>query len=330
MRILCIAAPSKDGTSKVYKIDKDLEELKSLSSKHPLSWIVKGIENKISPNSEKLGACNFHSFCNASVKNDVEFCYKESQKFPNTKYAIFTDDYICYDLCEHIGEVSRKKELEDYKYNSDILHNLPSYFSSRMENYSYFKKVFKERSDLFIEKTNLDNPLKAKSVKYEREKLDIMISNLTERLQKNYTTSYKDILVLRRDLENLIPFCMRFRDFRDYIVRINSCIHTCNENLKIFKEFKGDDNDEYVLKIIDFYAKVDKKKQESVEKEEKRYKEKINQVSVASNSVIVKADGTVIEDKSEGPKMVIGKVIESKAELEAEKQERLARNTTYL
>jgi hypothetical protein len=77
MRILCIAAPSKDGSSKVYKIDKDLEDLKSLSSKHPLSWIVKGIESKIAPNSEELRCCSFHSNFNTKIpRNDVEACYK--------------------------------------------------------------------------------------------------------------------------------------------------------------------------------------------------------------------------------------------------------------
>ena len=51
---------------------------------------------------------------------------------------------------------------------------------------------------------------------------------------------------------------------------------------------------------------------------------------MASNSVIVKADGTVVTDDSTGPKLVVGKVIESKADLEAEKQERLAKNTSWL
>jgi hypothetical protein len=40
---------------------------------------------------------------------------------------------------------------------------------------------------------------------------------------------------------------------------------------------------------------------------------------VASNSVIVKADGSVVTDNSTGPKIIVGKVIESKADIRRRK-----------
>lgn len=408
MRILCIAAPSKDGTSKVYKIDKDLEELKTLSSKHPLSWIVKGIESKLAPNSEELRGCSFHSNYDSKIpKNDVEACYKYATQCPNTKYAIYDENYTCYDLCEYHSQINDKIKRDRYQKYCKILENLKNYYINCMSNFSYFYKVYKERENLFSERKKLENPInlryikdpkynslnqtliacevryieaceskeksyntnkfikekysledyiaqetktekdkleEAKSAvngwlarnnftgasKYTSENLEDLIVKVTKRLQDNYRKSYIDILLLRRDLEDILHFCNISRFNYNSVEQVQCFINTCNENLKIFKEFKGDSDDAAVLYIHDYYVKIDKKKLEDAEKEEKRHKEKISKVSVASNSVIVKADGTIVQDDSSGPKLVVGKVIESKADIEAEKKARLERNTTWL
>ena len=407
MRVLCIAAPSKDGSSKVYKIDKDLEELKSLSSKHPLSWIVKGIESKLDPNSKELRGCSFHSNFDPKIpRNDVEACYKYATQCPNTKYAIYTDNYVCYDLCEYEAEINDKKKKDREQNCYNILGNLKNYYSNNMINFSYFMKVYKEREILLLEKKKLENPLNSKNIKdpkynslnqilitceiryieaceskeksyksnkfisekisledyitqetktekdkleeakssingwlsrnnyqeiskYTSENINDLIVKVTQRLKDNYRKSYIDILLLRRELESILHFC-KTCNIRDQIFYVQNYINNCNENLKKFDEFKEGSDDNTVLYILDYYAEIDKKKLEESKKEEKHHKEKISKVSISSNNVIVKADGSVIKDNSEGPKLVVGKVIESKADIEAEKQERLARNTTWL
>lgn len=410
MRVLCIAAPSKDGTSKVYKIDKDLEELKTLSSKHPLSWIVKGLEDKTAPNMEKLQVCTFHSNFNSKLsKNNVDFCYKYASECSNTKYAIYDDNYICYDLCTHHEESYRKQQEESENNYRNILSNLGNYYNESISNYLYFKNVYDEREELFSEKKKLENPQNIKIIKnskydslkqilitcelrynetceskekiyksnkfiqdkislenymlqetktekdkldeakgvlngwlsrngylnqessrYKLEDLEILISKNTNRLKDNYSKSYKDLLILRRELESILHYCKTHKTFNIYIQTVQNYINECNTNLIKFNEFKGDTKDEHMLKIIDFYTELDRKKLEESKKEEKLYKEKLSKVSLSSNSVIVKADGTIVEDSSTGPKIIVGKVIESKADIEAEKQARLARNTSWL
>jgi hypothetical protein len=410
MKVLCIVAPSKDGVSKLYKIDKSLDELKTLSSKHPLSWIVKGLEDKIAPNSHKLLPCSFHSnFDSRLPKDDLEYCYKYASEYDNTKYAIYDDNYVCYDLCSHQEELYRKEHLDNQIKYRKILENLDNFYNENISNFIYFKKVYDEREELFSEKKKLENPQSTKiiknpkfdslnqilitselryneaceskekiyksnkfiqdkfslenyiaqetksekdkldeakgslngwlsrngylnqdSSKYKPEDIDNLITKINKRLEDNYTTSYKDILLLRRELEHILHYCKTNKSFNIHIQKVQNFINRCNQNLSKFEEFKGDIKDEDMLRIIDFYTEVDRKKAEEAEKEEKRYKEKISKVSVASNSVIVKADGTVVQDNSSGPKMIIGKVIESKADIEAEKQARLARNTTWL
>jgi hypothetical protein len=408
MRILCIAAPSKDGSSKLYKIDKDLEELKTLSSKHPLSWIVKGIESKLAPNFEELRSCSFHSNLDSSIpRNDVEACFKYASQCPNTKYAIYDENYICYDLCEYQSQINEKMKYDKYQKYSKILENLRNYYINNMSNFSYFYKVYKERENLFSEKKKLENPINlryikdpkynslnqtlitcevryieaceskekvynankfikekysledyitqetktekdkleesksavngwlarnnfAEASKYTSENLEDLIDKINKRLQDNYRKSYIDILLLRRDLQGILHFCNTSKVHYNSVQQVQCYIDSCNENIKLFKDFKDDSDDEAVLYIHDYYDKIDKKKLEDTEKEEKLRKEKITKVSVASNSVIVKADGTVVTDDSSGPKIVVGKVIESKADIEAEKQARLDRNTTWL
>jgi hypothetical protein len=143
MRILCIAAPSKDGKSKVYKIDKSLEELKTLSSKHPLSWIVKAIENKLAPNSEKINGCSFHSNFDSHIPtNNVDFCYKYASACENTKYAIYDENYRCYDLCEYHSEVHEKNKRDTELNYYNTLTNLENYYSNSLSNFSYFNLTF--------------------------------------------------------------------------------------------------------------------------------------------------------------------------------------------
>lgn len=410
MRILCIAAPSKDGTSKIYKIDKDLEELKTLSSKHPLSWIVRGIENKLSPNSEKLSGCSFHSnFDSKTPKNDVESCYKYASQCPNTKYAIYDENYICYDLCEYQAQkISTKKlDIDDHYYK--VFENLEGYYLKKIKNFLYFDKILTERNMLLSEISNLEEPRSTdffikkeleslieesilgkieyklirknaervykntKSIwqgtsldnylfqetsnirekleknkndtfrylnenmesdisKYKYKIIENLIYNRNNRLKNNYKISYIDILLLRRELEEALHYCKINVIYREFIQDVENLINCCNENLRKFEEFKDEShsNDDVLLAVVDYERDLKQKKLKEAEKEEKLHKEKISKVSVASNSVVVKADGTVVTDDSIGPKLVVGKVIESKADLEAEKQERLAKNTSWL
>jgi hypothetical protein len=410
MKVLCIVAPSKDGISKLYKINKSLEELKTLSSKHPLNWIVKGLEDKISPNSFKMEPCSFHSNYDSKIpKDDLDFCYKHASHCGNTKYAIYDENYICYDLCNHQEEINNRNQKESEMKYRKILSELDDFYNENIDNFIYFKKVYDEREELFSEKKKLENPQNTKiiknpkfdslnqilitcevryneaceskekiyksnkfiqdkfslkdyiaqetktekdkleeargvlngwlsrngylnqgSSKYKLEDLDDLIIKISKRLYDNYNKSYKDILLLHRELEHILHYCKTHNSFNIYVQKVQKYINFCNENLNIFDEFKGNIKHEDVLKIIDFYTELDRKKIEEAKKEEKLYKEKISKVSLASNSVIVKADGTVVEDNSVGPKIIVGKVLESKADIEAEKQVRIARNTTWL
>jgi hypothetical protein len=410
MKVLCIAAPSKDGISKLYKINKNLDELKSLSSKHPLNWVVKAIEDKISPNSFKMEPCNFHSNFDSKIpKNDLEVCYKYASQCSNTKYAIYDENYICYDSCNHQEELNRKKYIESEMKYRKILSELDNFYNQSIINFLYFKKVYDEREELISEKRKLENPeskkiiknskfdslnqilitcevrynesceLKEKiynsnksiqdkfslqdyilqetktekdkleeakgvlngwlsrngylnqdSSKYKIEDIDGLILKITKRLQDNYNTSFKEILILNRELENILYQCKSHKSLNIHIEKVQNYIKYCNQNLSIFDEFKGNIKDKDVLMIIDFYDELDRKKIEEANKEEKLYKEKISKVSLASNSVIVKADGTIIQDDLSTPKIIVGKVIESKSDIESEKQARIARNTTWL
>lgn len=414
MRILCIAAPSKDGVSKIYKIDKDLEELKTLSSKHPLSWIVKGIEQKIAPNSEKIKECVFHSNYDSRVlKNDVESCYKYATQYPNTKYAIYDENQICYDLCEYHSEIINKKRMKINEHYYKIFKDLEGYYLKKINNFLYFDKILTERNMLISEMSKLEkisttedfninkeieslitesimgkieyklacknleriykntrsiwkeisldnylsqetsiicdkleknkkdtisylndnNHLRSDISKYKYKIIGDLIANRNIRLKSNYKISYTDILLLRRELQEILHYCKTNSIYRNYIENVEYLINSCNENLKKFNEFKDEikiSNDDVILAVADFEENLKIKKLEEAEKEEKVHKEKISKVTIASNSVIVKADGTVIEDDSTGPKLIVGKVIESKADLDAEKQERLNRNTIWL
>jgi hypothetical protein len=410
MRILCIAVPSKKGDNKVHKIDKDLEELKTLSSKHPLSWIVKGIETKRTPNSEKLSPCSFHSYLDSNVEKDnVEVCFKYASECLNTRYAIYDENYICYDLCEHQAEIINNKQMKINEHYHNVFQNLEGYYIKKMSNFIYFDKILSERNALILERSKLDEPssidfpinkeierlleesvlgkfeyklvykntervykntksiwekvsldnyllqetfsiknklennkkdieiylnennhLRSEISKYKYKIIDNLVNNRTNRLKQNYKVSYTNILLLRRELTEILHYCKINVEYRDYIENIEELIKCCDENLRKFSEFKEHSDDNVLLAVVDYEEDIKARKLQELEKEEKLHKEKITKVAISSNSVIVRADGTVVQDDSSGPKMVVGKVIESKADLDAEKQARIDRNTTWL
>jgi len=310
MRVLCISYTTKDGDIKVSKIDKDLDELKSLGSKNPVPWVVKCYESKISPNKEKLSYCDWHSLSH-NDKNDSSYCLKYAKQYGAPKFGIWDENYNALDTCKHYNEPLLKSfELKKEEALYDV-YNFEKWYSVVEQEYKYFKSVLDERNKI---KQQIDEENPKKNLKDLNQKLE----NFNNRLVDNHHKSYQALIISRERINNMLTFGPKSDcDISLY----NFTLKNINYRLGLYKEFTTD-SEEKILRVY--------QNSKTIKEPEIKHKEKVKTVENFTNNVVIKADGTIVENVDTGPRMIVGKVIENAMEAAQEKADRIARNTTYL
>lgn len=162
MKIFCVSCITKDGSSKLFKIDKDLSFISELGPKHPLSWIPKSLETLKAPNQKKLSPCSFHSLTDSQIeKGNFDTCYNYASNGPLPEFCIWNDKYIAFDCCEY-DELKLKEEK--HKYHSSMSHLFDFYerwYNPFERDFENFFNVLNERNKLIKELKVLEFKTKA-------------------------------------------------------------------------------------------------------------------------------------------------------------------------
>ena len=144
--------------------------------------------------------------------------------------------------------------------------------------------------------------------------IENQISILNKKLFDCFFTSYQSQLIAKKNLQEMIEYTQRIDKYKEVISITVGALNIVCSNLELYKEFKGELNDDVV---IESYYREQKQAEEI--KKIQSDKSKIKTIENHKNTLIVKADGSTGIDTNEGPKMVIGQVVTSYGDIENEK-----------
>lgn len=239
--------------------------------------------------------------------------------------------------------IAKKLELEKIYGTDDNLESCPEYVvllqllqkaEDNMENMkTHLEKIYALKEyDISLEeftgnlmKTEIDKVEKARSnlnnwynrnkksnVSQGKEnitKLSIQIDNVNQILKSNFETPVVYIYKAIKALEDLEQYYRKDTKEETFYKKITEDLQVCKRNFTIYKEFMdGKDIDNIIHKI--------EKEQNEAANEERKIKQAsyIRTVKTSNKGVIVKLDGSVVQDTSTHPKLIIGNMIDGRVE----------------
>lgn len=239
--------------------------------------------------------------------------------------------------------ISRKDELEKICGEPDKVENSPEYMTlyqilqKAQEGYEYTQKniekvynlklheVSKEEFIAQHTKTDKENVEKAKAnlihwinknkrkpLSREQEQilsLDVQIRYLNKIISTTFENPVVYIYKAIKALEELEKYYKKDWRQEEFYNKIYNDLDVCRKIYKTYEEFMKDKN------IEDIINKVEKEQKDAVEEERKiKQAQYIQTAKTGSRGFVVKLDGSVVQDTSTEPRLIIGKVITGKIE----------------
>jgi len=240
--------------------------------------------------------------------------------------------------------ISKKLELEKTYGTEDNLESYPEYMvliqilQKAEENLENVKKnlekiymlkqytISKEEFTVSLMKTEIDKVEKAKANlntwcnKHKKTnnlqgqelilKVKLQIDNINVILNTSFQNPIVYIYKAIKALEDLEYYYRNTIGEEKFYTRITEDLQICKKHFLVYKEFLANTDIESII------FKVEKEQKEAAD-EEKRIKQS-SYIRTAKSSVnhgmIVKLDGSVVQDTSNQPKLIIGNVVEGKIE----------------
>jgi hypothetical protein len=212
-------------------------------------------------------------------------------------------------------QVLQKAEdnMENMKANLEKIYALKEYQISKEEFTSNLMKT--EIDKVERAKANLNNWYnrnKKSNVSQGKEminKLSIQIDNVNQILKTSFENPVVYIHKAILALQDLEYYYRKDSKEESFYKKIIEDLQLCKKHFAIYKEFL---NEKDINSIV---LTVEKEQRDAVN-EEKKIKQAsyIRTVKTSNKGVIVKLDGTVIQDTSNQPKLIIGNMVEGKIE----------------
>jgi hypothetical protein len=207
-----------------------------------------------------------------------------------------------------------EENLENVKKNLEKIYMLKEYTVSKEEFTSNLMKT--EIDKVEKAKANLNtwsNKHKKTNNSQGQElilKVKLQIDSINEILNASFENPLVYVYKAIKALEDLEYYYRSVIGEEKFYMRITEDLQICKRHFLVYKEFLANKDIESVI------FKVEKEQREAAE-EEKRIKQS-SYIRTAKSSgnrgIIVKLDGSVVQDNSNQPKLIIGNVVEGKIE----------------
>jgi hypothetical protein len=259
-----------------------------------------------------------------NYEHNMEVTYRFHNNFMNTfeerkkiiqrknelekKYGNFKDDFADNPEYSTLLQLLYRAEetLENKKKNIEKIYDLKpqkvskeDFIAVHSKEETDIKNKAKHNLEHWYNKNTKNNTTREKE---ELFRLGLGIQNITKLLHSSFEIPCVYVYKAIKALNDLYYFFKKDTTKAELITKIKNDLEKCKEEFEIYKEFIDTKNIENIVKKVE-------EEQIRVAEEEKMNKKKsqtIQKLKTSQQAFVVKLDGTVSQDTSDEPKLIIG------------------------